>query len=293
MPSQAIPRTKKRQSLELLRFLAMIFIVMGHLGGTGAQLGNTALSLFILLSVALSGASVARHGFRRFAISRLQRILVPWLIWCGIYLALFTLLDGPAATFRLTNPLSLLIGPALHLWFLPFMLLVSPLIYVIALVPRTIAAQAALWIICSITACVALYLYLTAELPQPLIQWSSVFPTLLYGLLRGRGTPIYYASFLVFICAIGVGMGAELPIVYLTLAVILFEVFMGLHINATWPSRLGSTAFGIYLVHPAFIVFFTHFIPYESNKKLLTGLVFVTSWIAVDLYYQVTARLSR
>jgi UDP-N-acetylmuramyl pentapeptide phosphotransferase/UDP-N-acetylglucosamine-1-phosphate transferase len=94
------------------------------------------LALFLVLTSFLAIGSFDRTGRLRdnqsFWISRAKRIALPLLFWCVIYRGIYeTVSDQPFSYLK--DPMTLLIGSYVHLWFLPFVILTLPLIPIISL----------------------------------------------------------------------------------------------------------------------------------------------------------------
>ena len=71
-------------------------------------------------------------GAESFRAKRARRIAIPWLFWCLVYRVIFEIVsDDPFVV--LTDPMTLFIGPSIHLWFLPFVMLTLPLIPILSL----------------------------------------------------------------------------------------------------------------------------------------------------------------
>lgn len=130
--------------VDYARFVAALGIVWFHASAPGARAAYLALPFFLVLLSTPSRASFA---------DRAQRLLKPFLIWSVIYGAVQVLLalkhGRPALVWW--QPEMLLTGTALHLWFLPFALLVYPLRHLsnrpwlAALMPIAASAALALW----------------------------------------------------------------------------------------------------------------------------------------------------
>ncbi len=247
---------ERRQSIDLMRFVAAFGIVWAHMQAPGMIEGYVALSLFVVLTGFLSLRSLARGGVRRFWVGRLLRFLLPWLVWA----ALFRLLDVLRAAdvsllWTLTDPWWLLIGPAVHLWFLPFVVIFSPGV-ILAL--AAVRSARGVWLAAG--ACLplglgAVWLHDAGGLPQPLAQWAFALTPLLYGILSALGHHHRaVAAPLLFVAAVGgiAGFGwGSLAAPFMLSAALIFEAFW--RADLRWPAAtaLGRLAFGIYLIHPA------------------------------------------
>ena len=119
--------------------MACFGIVWDHARAPYADIGYLALALFLVLTSFLAVGSfdrtAGRHDNQNFWLSRARRIALPWLFWCLVYRVIFEIVsDDPFAP--LSDPMTLLIGPSIHLWFLPFVMLTLPLIPILSLSVR-------------------------------------------------------------------------------------------------------------------------------------------------------------
>lgn len=181
-----------RRSVDLARFLAAFGIVWDHARAPYADIGYLALALFLVLTSYLAVGSYLRSDGRGFWLSRARRIVLPWLFWCAVFRVVHEVVsDAPFAL--LTEPGTLLIGPSIHLWFLPFVMLA---LVVIAPLCRWVTTKRAL--VLALAGLVVLSVplgLLHAEVapaawfangalfPQPLPQWFYSLPLFLWGAL--------------------------------------------------------------------------------------------------------------
>jgi len=114
-------------SIEMLRIVGALGIVMFHLQSPGGRFGYAALPMFIYLSVFFA----LRHGsslpLKDFTRTRFDRLLAPWIFWSLVFVALkFAQAWSEGHSVRSEFAWwQLFTGPALHLWFLPFIAVVS------------------------------------------------------------------------------------------------------------------------------------------------------------------------
>ena len=165
---------RRRVAFDLGRLLAAYAIVWLHTPRSEMLVGTTSLArfavpFFVFAAVFFVFESLRRHPERSFGHyfkSRLLRIYVPFLAWSGIYL----LFKGAKSLLLPEQPneypgIELLWeGSFYHLWFMPFILVVSLVAFLVAkmVLPRQRWGRMAA-IICFVAA------VLTAWLPLPMM----------------------------------------------------------------------------------------------------------------------------
>ena len=123
----ARPPTSRHAGIEILRIAGAFGIVLFHLGGPGAKIGYTALPLFIFLSVYFALTARREISLAVFSFSRMQRLLMPWAFW-SVVIAGLKILDALHENRSISSEFAiwnLLAGPAIHLWFLPYVAILS------------------------------------------------------------------------------------------------------------------------------------------------------------------------
>lgn len=244
----------RNATYDYARLLAAFGIVLFHAGGPGAALGYAALPFFLMLMISLALPAAERQDFTPYARTRAQRLLVPWLLWSGIYgfLKLAEVL-GTSATwgdeFRFYMCLT---GPALHLWFLPAAFLACLAIQpVVRHLPGS--ARVPLAISLTLAALALLGLRQGQDLPVPLAQWAYVAPAACLGLALAlfRSAPLVAlaltSGFGLLAWALGWHQGLP-QILLAALALILCGL---IRLPTTRASTLAAeVSLGIYLAHP-------------------------------------------
>ena len=288
-----------RRSLDLARFVAAFGIVWDHARAPYADVGYTALALFLVLASFLGMGSYKRNGGPGFWATRAKRIAIPWLFWCVVYRIIYEVVsDEPFAL--LSEPFSLLIGPSIHLWFLPFDMIALLLIPILSNWLRT---PRDLLIACLLLPAVALPLgWLHADVglagwfismanaPQPLPQWYYSLPIFLYGALAAAGhrmgliwMPLASAA---LISAALLVAAPEFASVQMILTALVFEIVWRVTINGTWPTKLASYAFGIYLMHPAFMLVAFKVFGVDVDRSFAALFTFFAAWAATAVFHR-------
>ena len=300
--NQSVARPGYKRSLDLARFVAAFGIVWDHARAPYADVGYTALALFLILASFLAMGSYERNGGPGFWATRAKRIAVPWLFWCAAYRIVYEVVsDQPFAL--LSEPFTLLIGPSIHLWFLPFDMLALLLIPVLSKWLRTpqdlmfaclgliLVALPMGWLHAQIG--IAGWFVSLGNAPQPLPQWYYSLPIFLYGALAAAGhrmgciwMPLLTATVISGALLVAAPEFASIQII---LAALVFEALWRITITGQWPTKLASFAFGIYLMHPAFmLVAFKLFGP-DVDRTAAALFTFFGAWLGTAIFLRIPA----
>lgn len=258
--------------LDPLRILASVAVVRHHVRQDFLFGVGFGLPLFLVVLFALAATSARRESLARFVGRKARYLLVPWLRWSLIYLAIVSGADlarglGPAHRLE---PAMLLYGGHRALWFLPFAVLaLVPTKALARTLARTPPASARIAVVAAgalgaLTTNVAAVLLLEGDLADmPWRAWLRPSPAIFWGLalaqcLRFRATrPRALALLGVGLLAVASwalspwrGLGEDLT---LRFAVAVPLACLGFAVHAPVPSFVRAVAgvtFGVYLIHP-------------------------------------------
>lgn len=137
MTGASQPETKRTfEGVELLRVLSILGIIWFHIEGLPyRRAGFSGLIAFVLVLVVLAGRFPENTTLKVFLIKRSRRILLPWIFWFAIYSCLNVVNGRPPLQSAGGLISSILAGPWIGLWFLPFAFLVSFLSWAVARIP--------------------------------------------------------------------------------------------------------------------------------------------------------------
>jgi surface polysaccharide O-acyltransferase-like enzyme len=288
-----------RQVIDLLRFLAAMGIVMDHTMGW-VYVGYPALGLFLILTSYFAVGSYQRTGGDHFWTSRAQRILIPWLFWCAVYRVVWEFVSD-APFHVLTDPFTLLIGPSIHLWFLPF---VAIALVLIPLIARDVATERQLIVASIVLVPLSVILGLIhakaglegwlvagSPMPQPVPQWAFSLPIFMWGALAAVAHRLGQTQITLLSAAVGsLGLAVldwDYASFQLILCAVVFEICYRMTLKGDWMTHLASYAFGIYLMHPFFLL--AGYKVFGAGMPAFTGFLvaFFGSWAATWVFKRV------
>lgn len=277
-------------SIELLRIVAAFGIVWFHVGAPGADLGYGGLPAFLIVAVAFAAAPPRAGAPRQTVVARLRRLGVPWLFWCLVYGAAKAARALAAHTpwSETFQPPMLLYGTAIHLWYLPFAMVVTVLVGLAVgrgLPVRTAGFRRAMLLAAggAIVGASALDGRIAAE---PFAQWVFVSPFVFLGLVFASipiGQPTTGPRLLAVLGVVAVACAVAawwcpgpclVPYSSGTAACALAWSFS----RPVGPVvlRLAALSFGVYLAHPLVHSVLTRVLS-ETSTPVRAVLVFVVS----------------
>ena len=210
------PRPSLYPGLRPVRTLCMLSIVAHHVRWTGdvppePLLGiSFGLNTLQVILCALVARGRREPELRPFTARRARRLLRPWLVWSGVYIAvsiLQSLRYGHRWNAQL-DPSMWLIGGSFHLWFLPYGFAVSLLALGAKRLFRDGRASAGVVISSAVGASLQLFnqaCEAALQLPAPLGLWLDGMPALGFGVALGCAlsieSPARRRNLLLSICA--------------------------------------------------------------------------------------------
>ena len=285
-----VPLATSRQDtiqhpLELLRFVSAAGIVWAHMNPVTNGLVFSTLPLFLMLTSSLAVGSLGRCGRQEFLRRRLYRVGLPWIAWSAFYLVVNMAMNPEQMWEAISgSPLHLLIGSTIHLWFLPFVMLISVPIAVAVPMIEDAASLGSLAMILVPLSLIGLYFHAHHTLPDPFGQWSFAFPSVAFGVLaalsRRHAAWFVSGAFIVALALLGLRIGTWVDVAQLVTAAIVFELACRLHAKHRVMLVLGSLSFGIYLVHPFFMLVYYKFAPSQQAGPVAVATVVLMSCIA-------------
>lgn len=251
-----------------LRLLANFIVVWSHIAAADLLGVRVGVFLFLVIMFGLATGTTRREPLPEFARRKGELLLVPWVRWSLVYLAIAVLageLRGEGPLGRL-DPRMLLYGGHPALWFLPFAavtIVVARAVQqaVLALEPLLVAVLLALLGVA--TTHVATWIHLATSPELPVDAWLRCSPVVFWGVAVGqsrrstsdaRRRTLLGAVAGISLAALLVAPQPGIPgnvvagsAVAVTLACIGFAWSPSI---PAWLRTLAGFTYGIYLVHP-------------------------------------------
>jgi surface polysaccharide O-acyltransferase-like enzyme len=169
-----------------LRLIGCLDILGSHLTGTHL-FGGIGLPMFFLIAIALPLRRAQPMTALELAHQRGRRVLVPWLFWSAciaLEQAARALARGEPA-WGWVEPVMLLYGPEIHLWFLPFSVTAAVLVQALARATCDQPGRLLAWLgfalgFATLTLCPRF------AVGWPFEQWGFSLPAICLGLALGR-----------------------------------------------------------------------------------------------------------
>ncbi len=252
-----------RHDVELLRLVSALGIVWFHSGVSfGREVAYSGLVIFVVISVYF----VAVSDRKKSIFSKVQRLLVPCLLWSIFYGLLEFVMNDRIYPDGYSLVQKLLATPSIHLWYLPF-------IFGVLVLLDGLKALLSKSILCMVSAFAAIVLILSAsewrsvDFSTPYAQYMHALPAVCLGVFLGcfdqLNKRLAYALLVVIFLAITVtvylnlaGFGVTYFVGLLCCLVLLSRSsLLHLHNNIRWFS---DATLGLYLVHAFILVVLMH-----------------------------------
>lgn len=259
----------RNYNVDRLRILAAFGIVWFHTQGiVGRHLAYSGLAVFVMLSFAYLTIRSTTSPWSDILMNRFKRFLVPWLFWCVVYMV-----AEFAKSLVLNTALAehiewrwIVIGPSIHLWYLPFAFVMTAV--AVGLNKRMADWQLSLRIITGFVLTALAFVLSSHILSRytsvvPWGQWGWGLPAVFVGVTLGLITQletrkkcvkasVVLAMFVLGVCCfkrpqyLGIALPYTIAVV-LTVVCLLWPGHNRLARGSQW---LVSLTLGIYLVHP-------------------------------------------
>ncbi len=289
-------------SIEWLRFLAAFGIVWFHAENANwKSVGYASLPIFILIFCALIVIHFKDSRFSDYAKKRSIRLLIPWIFWSLLFLALKTsrcfLSDKQSLAAPSWN--EFLVGGNIHLWFLPFAYFLSLVLYWMCRFALKSGNTILVITISSFLLVVSLYttggLSKSASLPPPFAQWSFAVSCLPLGFCLGyiyrtiTNNSKYLAYGIVY--GLVVAVCIHLHVLWDNTLLVpyglgLLLIILALTVSIPYKKSaqfLGSLTYGIYLIHPL-VMYAVNRVPFLQMPLLtILSTFFVSALIVYGL----------
>lgn len=246
----------KRRDIELLRIVSAFGIVWFHSQSIGHEVSYGSLIFFLLLSTYLAGLCTQPPA--DFVGRRAKRLLLPWGWWFLIY-GLVNLWGGrPLIPPNDEILLSILAGPSIHLWYLPFMfgcLIIFDVLRMLIRISWLAYGSVALAIVLLLTT--SFWRLNALQMGAPVAQYAQALPAVLIGVFFSRFDALHglakWVIVLLIFSAAAYAVSAEgvgIPYLVGISAGLFLIVPQNILTSIKIPSSVSQCMLGVYLVHP-------------------------------------------
>lgn len=253
-----------RPAIDVARLLAAALIVCFHTPrAPDKQYTIAGLAFFVMLTFCLQAISESRSGSYSLS-KRAARLLVPWLVWSAVYAMLKVVRHQPLGMDIRHDPSRLLVGPQIHLWYLPFAFLGGIAAHALLLFSQRLADVARLFLLCALAIALGwIEPALGGKFPAPFDQWMYSAPLIPLGVAIGlaqRLSAPRVAGHFIAVLAVSILLAWHCNIPsYLIAVPALFLCILPRSVEIKPLRWLANLSLGIYLVHPAtFLVFYKY-----------------------------------
>lgn len=282
---------ERQSSLELLRVVSAAGIVWFHAGVTGSQVGYIGLSVFLILTPLFElGPNASRIvAWKQHA----KRLLIPFAFWSIIYLAANAVKGKPLIQQDHGLVLGLLSGPAIHLWYLPFMAAALGVTNALKtwLKPPTIAAVAT-GLLLPLLVLHHFYRGAAEMAGTPIPQWFHALTPVILGMICGasRHAIRNYRWIAALMLLAILLLWREVSVAQFLAGFALVEVSGAIKWRNDTVNFVAGAMMGVYLVHPLALTVFRMIEPYSQPAFVLAA--FGASTVGVLIFARIAPAIS-
>jgi peptidoglycan/LPS O-acetylase OafA/YrhL len=256
-----------RPAIDVARLVAAALIVCFHTpNGPLKQYTIGGLAFFVLLTFCLQTISESRSGSYSLS-KRAARLLVPWVVWSLVYGILKAVRHQPLGMDILHDPSRLLVGPRIHLWYLPFAFLGGIAVHALLRLTQRSSDGARVFLLCAMAIALGwIEPTLRGKLPIPFDQWLYSVPLIPLGVAIGlaqrqTAARLAWQFILVLIVTVLLARHCHAPS-YLIAVPALCLCILPRSADLRPLRWLANLSLGIYLAHPATFLLLYKYTPH-------------------------------
>lgn len=282
----------RQTSFELFRILAICGVVWYHTGAYGGEIAYSGLNFFLLVSIYFFVQNIKKWRFH----DHFLRVLLPWFAWYPFY-GVLNFIRGDLEFFFTPPYLSIpLVGPSVHLWFLPFIYMAH------IAVLWFVNTKTNLWKVPSLYVMLILWVIGVSywkksgiNLGIPLSQWIQASGAVLAGVIFAitpRKSLLRYMLIVVLFSAWLIdSINIYLQLIVAAACFVLCETVTVQTKKESWINQIAAHSFGVYLVHIAVLIVLRKML--ETRMELIAALAILLSFCVVGLLKRLLSRKIR
>lgn len=274
-----------RADIELLRIISAFGIVWFHSGVVaGKEIAYSGLIFFIIVSVYFSLQSKKNTSF----VDLSEKLLLPCAFWSLLYYIAYCSISSNSISFSGNILLNILSTPTTHLWFLPFIFIVTILLINFkSNMSKTVSVV--FFSISLPTVFLSSNYWRAIDLPNPMPQYLHAVPAVIIGILfyalNNANSKLNQLMVVLSLLLSGlVLMFQALPglsTTYLLGTLICTPLLLKISLfESEYIKKVSKLTFGIYLIHILPLALFNRL---GIDNWLLPVLAFIVSAITIHL----------